>query len=410
MNYASALLAASQGAGSNGGDKKPSVASVGDDAIRTEPRGPLLGIPGAPNVLPRLRPRSSGRSGRCARTPASNTALPPGSKPTLQTTADPRRAPPGVRPAGRDTAMLVSADGGRTTYLLWTGGRSLISLDRQHDPARVRPVRQSATTSDQRRAAQRHPAEQGHRTAGRARRRRHNRATPSSSACTSGDVFGLEHADRSTSIFVALQHGVQPVSPLVGDLIRDQFNESRQLPLVSPKLLRAAPRAGHIDLSIYPRVRPSIIDYTGPPRHLRVPRRDRAQHHPDLRRRPRSAAGRGQAGHRDQAGPAGRRPGVRPAGPAVRCSPRRRRSRRAGLHGLYVVSDDGVSYPVVGGAALVALGLHGQGHRVDRAGAAQPAAVRPGARPDAGGALLPADRAPPRNRYRRRRSGASPAG
>ena len=57
-----------------------------------------------------------------------NTALPPGSKPTLKTTAILGERRPVFGRLDASTAMLVSADGGRTTYLLWTGGRSLISL------------------------------------------------------------------------------------------------------------------------------------------------------------------------------------------------------------------------------------------------------------------------------------------
>ena len=353
MNYASALLAASQGAGSNGGDKKPSVASVGDDAIRTEPRGPLLGIPGAPNVLPApsslVRPQWT----VCEDTRV-NTALPPGSKPTLRTTAVLGERRPVFGQLDADTAMLVSADGGRTTYLLWTGGRSVISLtdntirlafglSANEQPRPISAALLNVIPQNKDIAPPQVPGVGG---------------TPPYAQTLGvhvGDVFGLEHSDRSRSIFVALQNGVQPVSPLVGDLIRDQYNQSRQLPLVSPKLLRAAPRAGHIDLSIYPKVRPAVIDYTAR-RGICVYRAGAALNTTRI-----------FAVDRDPL-PVGAKPVpvtkpgslvvdqvyIRPGRGAVLTAATPKQP--VGLHGLYVVSDDGVSYPVAGGAALVALG------------------------------------------------------
>src|SRR6476469_6761986 len=83
MNYASAMLAAGRG---QSGDKPPSVASVNDDAVGKEPRGPLLGIPGAPNVLPKSGSLVDPRWTVCDRT-RTDSSLPPGSKPTVKTTA-----------------------------------------------------------------------------------------------------------------------------------------------------------------------------------------------------------------------------------------------------------------------------------------------------------------------------------
>ncbi len=123
MNFASAMLAAGRG---QSGDKAPSVASVNDDAVAKQPRGPLLGIPGAPNVLPKSGSLVDPHWTVCDRI-STDSSLPPGSAPTVKTTAILGDAHPVTGELGT-RGMLVSADGGTTTYLLWTGGRSKIDI------------------------------------------------------------------------------------------------------------------------------------------------------------------------------------------------------------------------------------------------------------------------------------------
>lgn len=353
MNYASALLAASQGATQNGGDKAPTVASVGGDAIGEQPRGPLLGIPGAPNVLPKSSALVGAHWTVCDDT-TINTALPPGSKPNVRTTAivGPRRPLRGGL-AG-DQGMLVSADGGRTTYLLWTGGRSRISLADNTIrlafklPANVapRPISAALLNVIPQNKDIAPPAVSGVGT-----------APPYARALgvTVGEVFGLERADRSHTIFVALQDGVQPVSPLVGDLVRDELDENKQLPLVAPKVLRAAPRANHIDTSIYPHVAPHLFGYTE--------RKALCVFRSGIRLNTTRIYALG-----NDPLPAGAKPVtvtkpgsltvdqvyVPPGKGAVFTSATPKQN--VGFHALYVVTDEGVAYPVVSGPALVALG------------------------------------------------------
>ena len=64
----------------------------------------------------------------------------------------------------------------------------------------------------------------------------------------------------------------------------------------------------------------------------------------------------------------------------------------SGARALYVITDEGVAYPVVSSAALTYLGFGTKELAEDRAGADQPAAARPDPRPRFGRALLPADR------------------
>ena len=257
MNFASAMLAAGRG---QSGDKAPTVASVNDDAIGKEPRGPLLGIPGAPNVLPRSESLVEPHWTVCDRT-STDSSLPPGSKPTLKTTAIIGDPAPALGELGDTRGMLVSADGGRTTYLLWSGGRSKISLTdntirlafdlpanetpRPISPALLNVIPQNDDIVP--------PAiDQAGTTPQYAQ----------SLGVQVGEVFGLERSDQSRASYVALADGVQPVSPLVGDLIRDQFGNTGPLPLVAPRLLRGAPRAkavNQIDESIYPKLRPVLL-------------------------------------------------------------------------------------------------------------------------------------------------------
>ncbi|HEY2298020.1 MAG TPA: type VII secretion protein EccB [Jatrophihabitans sp.] len=350
MNYASAMLAAGHG---QSGDKPPSVAQVNDDAVGREPRGPLLGIPGAPNVLPSTGHLLDPLWTVCDDT-TSDTSLPPGSKPEVSTTAVLGRIAPTVGELGTD-GMLVSVAGGKTTYLLWTGGRSKIDL-------RDNTIR---LAFDLRSDVQPRPI-----SAALLNVIPQNRDIAAPSIDTTGpipqyaqtlgvqvgEVFGLQRADRSEAIYVALPDGVQPVTPLVGDLIRDRYDQNQRLPLVAPQLLRDAPRTDSIDLSPYPSVRPRILDYPQAP----VACVFRTGSDPDstriyaMQRVPLPA----------NAKPVSvTEPGsltvnsvyLAPGKGAVLAAATQKQPAGA----LYVITDEGVGYPVVSGLALSYLGYRG---------------------------------------------------
>ena len=355
MNFASAMLAAGRG---QSGDKAPSVASVNDDAVAKEPRGPLLGIPGAPNVLPKSGSLVDPRWTVCDRT-STDSSLPPGSAPTVKTTAILGDAHPVTGELGT-RGMLVSADGGTTTYLLWTGGRSKIDITnntirlafglpanetpRPISAALLNVIPQGADivapTIDQ--AGTTPPYAQ---TLG----------------VQVGEVFGLQRADQSRAIYVALADGVQPVTPLVGDLVRDQFGRTGQLPLVEPRLLRNAPRAkaaNQIDLAGYPSVRPQILGY--PQDHVACVFRTGTSEQP-IKIYALDAVPL----------PAGAKPVtvtqpgalvvdsvyVPPGKGAVLSAATAKQT--VGAPALYVITDEGVAYPVVNGLALLYLGYTG---------------------------------------------------
>jgi len=158
--------------------------------------------------------------------------------------------------------MLVTADKGTTTFLVWGGHRS--KIDPNDDTIRLafglgtalkpRPISAALLNVIPERPDLVVPTVD---TAG---------PTPTYAASLGvavGDVFALRHADGSRSIFVALPDGKQQISPLVGELIRDRFDVVKNIPLVAPRLLRQSPTTAHpIDLTLYPATKPIIVDYT----------------------------------------------------------------------------------------------------------------------------------------------------
>ena len=98
MNLSSALLAAGRG---QSGNTAPSTTTVDTDTIGKEPRGPLLGIPGAPDILPSEVDLVESQWTVCDATTV-NSALPPDSAADAAHDRDPRRSPPARRFARDD--------------------------------------------------------------------------------------------------------------------------------------------------------------------------------------------------------------------------------------------------------------------------------------------------------------------
>jgi type VII secretion protein EccB len=251
MNLSSALLAAGRGQSSAG---RPRTTTVDTAAIGGQPRGPLLGIAGAPDVLPAVSKLVTSLWTVC-----DDTALPVGRPPAITTTAIIGDAPPPSGSLGRTGAILVSADQGATTFLIWGEHRSKITPDDDTvrlafgfgSALRPRPISAALLNVIPESPDLLVPAISALGTAP---------AYAKVLGVQVGDVFALDSADRTTSVYVALSDGVQQITPLVGDLIRDQFDVVRGIPLVPPRLLREAPVTAHpIDLAAYPATRPKII-------------------------------------------------------------------------------------------------------------------------------------------------------
>ena len=203
MNLSSALLAAGRG---------PERQQRTEHDARSTPTRSAASRAGRCSASPARRTScrpsrtSSARSGRCATRPRSNSALPPGSPPTAADDRDPRRAPSASRLArARPARMLVSADGGTTTYLRLERQPVEDRPERQHDPARVRSRLQRASRA---RSAPRCSTSipQSARLRGADRRRggHPTRRGPQPLGVHVGDVFALERADGTRTIYVAL--------------------------------------------------------------------------------------------------------------------------------------------------------------------------------------------------------------
>jgi type VII secretion protein EccB len=255
MNLSSALLAAGRGQSGNGA---PSTTTVDTDTIGKQPRGPLLGIPGAPDTLPSDSKLVDSRWTVCDAT-AVDSARPPGSPPTVTTTAVLGEPKPAVGSLGTTGAMLVTADNGATTYLVWDGRRAKIDLGNPtirlafalDNNTKARPMSAAVLNLIPPSADIVVPPVPN---AGE------QRDWANALGVHVGDVFALERANGTRTEYVAWTDGVQPITPLIGDLIRDEFDVTKQVPLVSPIALRKAPRTPNpIDRTLYPAVPPDIV-------------------------------------------------------------------------------------------------------------------------------------------------------
>lgn len=258
MNLASALLAAGTGMSSGAGSASgaPSRTSVGSDVIAKQPRGPRLGIPGAPGNLPtHLDPPQW----TICDTTTADPGRPPSTPPTVATTAIVGRPRPAGGGLGAD-ALLVRAPGDSTTYLLFSGLRA--PIDPNSGPVRLafglgsntapRPISAALLGTIPLSAPIAPPAIQG--TVG-------DQTTYGGLGVgiTVGEVFRLVRADGSSQIYVAMRDGVDKITPLLGDLIRDANSERAEPPAVSPRALAAAPRVDLLDTGAFPTMRPDLI-------------------------------------------------------------------------------------------------------------------------------------------------------
>jgi type VII secretion protein EccB len=362
MNLSSALLAAGRG---QSGNTAPSTTTVDTDTIGGQPRGPLLGIPGAPDILPSQSNLVRSKWTVCDAT-SVNSALPPGSPPTLRTTALLGDHHPHLGFLGTTGALFVSTDGGTTTYLVWNGTRSKIDLsDRSIRLAfnlgsgvKARPISTALLN-----LIPQAP----------------DFAVPTVAAAGTqppwavplgvhvGDVFALKRANGTRTIYLAWLDGVQPITPLIGDLVRAEFDVTKDIPLVSPIELRKAPATAHpIDTSLYPVSAPDIVG-TSPYGVACVFRSGTG------------AGGTGVYALRKVPVPKNGKPvTVTQPGPTIVDSvyihpgmgavlTTATAAQPSGARALYVVTDDGVAYPVASPLALTYLGLAGRVARTDPA-------------------------------------------
>lgn len=255
MNLSSALLAAGQAATSSstgGPAAEPAMKTVTNATLAKVPKGQLLGIPGAPNQLPGESKLVPGSWAVCD-TSTVNPALAPSSPPAVQTTAILGGTALTSAQVG-NVAMLVSADGGSTDYVLWNGKRSRIDpTDRGvgvalgTDGLPARPISLGLLNAIPESAGLGQPQIQ-------------HAGDPVSwsGSVRVGSVFSVQLSGGS-SYYVVLADGVQRITPLLADLIRTGSAGGAAVPTLTPATLAAAPSTKNpIPLDQYPATRPTF--------------------------------------------------------------------------------------------------------------------------------------------------------
>lgn len=240
MNLASARLAVDDPA-------KPAI--VKESELGKRPRGPLVGIPGAPSALP----FGKGGSGQvwtvCDAIDADGTR----SITSSVLVGDPKLGD-SVSGLGSGEALLLSADDG--TYLVYNGKRAKIDLTNRAvtsalalEGATPRPVSRGLINAIPEVPAIAAPKIDG---AG---------GTPSypMPGQKIGSVVAVPRG-ADTQYYVVLKDGIQAVSSATADLIR--FTDSQgaaEMSKVTPDALTKAPPVERLAVSTFPQTVPSVV-------------------------------------------------------------------------------------------------------------------------------------------------------
>ncbi|SDJ43703.1 type VII secretion protein EccB [Frankineae bacterium MT45] len=257
MNLASALLAAGQASSTSGSSGasggKPETKSVNASTLSGMAKGQLLGITGAPDDIPSESTLLAPTWSVCD-VSAVDPSLAPSSPPTVKTTAIVGEKVVAASEVG-NVATLVTGDAGKTTYVLWDGKRSRIqqsdraaTLALGTDAQTPRPVSLALLNATPEGAPFTEPQIPG---AGE--------AVSWSSSLTVGSVFTVQ-LSTGTAEYVVLADGVQRITPLYLDLIRASTPSSGSVPSLPPSTLSAAPVTKHpLDVSDFPSTPPTFF-------------------------------------------------------------------------------------------------------------------------------------------------------
>ncbi len=255
LNMTSALLVIGNGSQSNAGARPAAQVMTATD-LRDAPRGPQLGIPGAPDSLPNPADLSAPRWSLCEQTITDPSQAQPLQHATLTSTAVFGTALTGL---DADAAALVHQQGlpaNQGNYLITDGRRSVVDLadpavtGALHlDPTSARPV--SATllqaipqAADLTRVSidKLDQAPAGNTVSG----------------LKVGSVFATEMTSGQV-YFVVLADGVQMVPPVVADLIRLQHTPVLTIPQVKPDLIPGLRITAHpLAVDAYPATPPTL--------------------------------------------------------------------------------------------------------------------------------------------------------
>ncbi|SOD72389.1 type VII secretion protein EccB [Jatrophihabitans sp. GAS493] len=261
MNLSSALLAAGQASsGSNSSNNgKPETKSVNAATLAGMAKGQLLGITGAPDDLPSESKLLPATWAVCD-VSTVDPSLAPSSPPTVKTTAIVGEPVVTSSEVG-NVATLVTADGGKTTYVLWDGRRSRIqqsdraaTLALGTDAQTPRPVSLGLLNAIPEGAPLTEPQIAG---AGN--------AVSWSSSLTAGAVFTAQLSSGPAE-YVVLEDGVQRITPLFLDLIRASTPSTGPVPTVPLSTLSSAPVTKHpLPVDDFPATQPSFYSSTQAP-------------------------------------------------------------------------------------------------------------------------------------------------
>lgn len=240
LNLASARLIAATAA-----DPQP----VTESDLGATKRGPLLGIPGAPQFLG--RPLSAGDMGWsiCASTGASTTTVIIGR----------RSEAPAVHPVAPGQAILAAPASGSPAYLLYGGHRAIVDLD---DAAVVRALRIEGrapliVSQALLNAVPEAPPIAPPRIRGRGAR------IPGLPGFAVGSVLRITRADGD-EFYAVLATGVQRVGQVAADLLRLSNPQGTANPVtVAPDAIRAAPVVAELPVALFPDRAPTLAEPAG---------------------------------------------------------------------------------------------------------------------------------------------------
>ncbi|WP_018179048.1 type VII secretion protein EccB [Jongsikchunia kroppenstedtii] len=234
---------------------------VGDKKLRSYPRGPLLGIPGAPAALP--GPTGGDRSSWAVCDTLSGSAA--SGTVNLAVLGTRPRLNERVRPAGANEAVLVrisgadvapDADGGERTYLLFGDRRARVDLA---DPAvrkilrlegvlprpvsagllnafrEVPPIVVPGIVGRGAPAALRHPG------------------------VGVGSVVRVSGVGGDSDFYVAFADGVQRVGRLAAELVRSADSAgASEVPSIAPAAVAGLPIVNHLAVQDFPSTAPKV--------------------------------------------------------------------------------------------------------------------------------------------------------
>lgn len=225
------------------------------------PQGALVGIIGAPSLMP-LRSESTSRWAVCDTAPTATSTASAASEPVVTAIA-------GQLTLGQRSAALKMPDAilgryGDRTYVIWEGHRSEIDLSNKAvalalgvDSAAPDPVPLSRVLFDALPATD--PLVSPN-VVGAGERPRWNVAE----GAVIGSVLAVREVGQpgaEDSLYVLLQSGVQRISPFVASLLRSANSFGDVAPIqVSPDRLAEVPVVDDLPVSFYPATRLHLVD------------------------------------------------------------------------------------------------------------------------------------------------------